>query len=158
MQRTLLSTLAAAALPALATAQTAGFTFQKLAPHAYQFTDTSSAGATQWAWDFDGDGAVDSTGQNPTWTFPGAGVYPVTLTTTFAAGSASSTETVFDEHIEMPSFTNTFTSASSTRDALRPFVEDIDFVSDDPDVEDGVERVLIALMTVVSTPDYLVQK
>jgi PKD repeat protein len=42
------------------------------------FTDTS-VGATSWLWDFDGDGVVDSTIQNPTWT-PGAGSYNVELT------------------------------------------------------------------------------
>ena len=45
---------------------------------AVTFTDTS-VGATSWQWDFDGDGIVDDTTQNPTWT-PGAGSYNVALT------------------------------------------------------------------------------
>jgi PKD repeat protein len=43
-----------------------------------QFSD-ASIGAVAWTWDFDGDGVVDSTQQNPAWTF-GAGSYNVTLT------------------------------------------------------------------------------
>ncbi|MCB9335882.1 MAG: PKD domain-containing protein [Flavobacteriales bacterium] len=43
------------------------------------FTDASSAGVDSWNWDFDNDGIVDNTTQNPSYTFPGVGTYPVNL-------------------------------------------------------------------------------
>ena len=42
------------------------------------FTDTSTGSPTTWAWDFNNDGTIDSTGQNPTNTFA-AGAYTVKL-------------------------------------------------------------------------------
>ncbi|MBL8753685.1 MAG: PKD domain-containing protein [Planctomycetes bacterium] len=45
------------------------------------FTSTPS-GITSWAWDFDGDNVVDSTAQNPTFTYTTCGDFNVTLTTT----------------------------------------------------------------------------
>lgn len=45
---------------------TAGFTYNLIAPpNVFQFTDTSTPAANAWAWDFDNDGIVDSTAQNP---------------------------------------------------------------------------------------------
>jgi PKD repeat protein len=49
---------------------TPGFTWRMVAPRTLQFTDTSTPPATSWAWDFDGDHVIDSTVQNPTWTYP----------------------------------------------------------------------------------------
>ncbi len=49
------------------------------APLTVQFTDTSSSGITGWQWDFNNDGIVDSTTQNPSWTFNRAGFYSVKL-------------------------------------------------------------------------------
>ena len=51
-----------------------------------QFNDTSSYAAT-WAWDFDNDGTVDSTEQNPAFTYSNSGSYTVKLTVTNVAGS-----------------------------------------------------------------------
>lgn len=47
------------------------------------FTDTSTPGSiSAWSWDFNGDGIEDSNLQDPSYTFPGAGTYPVTLIVT----------------------------------------------------------------------------
>ena len=51
------------------------------APLTVQFND-QSAGATSWAWDFNNDGVVDSTVQNPSYQYPAAGIYTVKLTAT----------------------------------------------------------------------------
>ncbi|MDI6876038.1 MAG: PKD domain-containing protein [Methanomicrobiales archaeon] len=60
------------------------------APMTVQFTDQSSGvGITSWAWDFENDGTVDSTEQNPSHTYDTAGTYSVNLTVTNAAGSDS---------------------------------------------------------------------
>ena len=52
------------------------------------FTNASTPGAivANWEWDFDGDGNVDDTSQNPTNTF-GVGTHPVRLTVSDAVGN-----------------------------------------------------------------------
>jgi predicted outer membrane repeat protein len=62
-----------------------------VAPLTVQFTDFSSGSITAWQWDFDNDGNVDSTGQNPVHTYSTAGIYAVALTVSGPAGSASVT-------------------------------------------------------------------
>ena len=49
-------------------------------PLVVTFTNTSSGGVTNWAWDFNSDGVIDSTEQNPTTVFAESGGYTVTLT------------------------------------------------------------------------------
>jgi PKD repeat protein len=64
-----------------------------LIPLNVQFTDLSTGdGITNWAWDFDSDGTVDSTAQNPTWNYTNAGTYTVSLTVTNAGGSNTKTK------------------------------------------------------------------
>lgn len=46
---------------------------------ATNFADVSLGGADAWNWDFDNDGIVDNTTQNPSYTFPSAGTFPVNL-------------------------------------------------------------------------------
>ena len=48
----------------------ASFTMQNMGGGVFQFTDTSVPTPTAWTWDFDGDNVIDSTLQNPTWTYP----------------------------------------------------------------------------------------
>lgn len=63
-------------------------------PLAVQFTDQSfssaSGGITSWAWDFDNNGVVDSTAQNPQYTFTSCGIYDVRLTVTDGVNPADS--------------------------------------------------------------------
>jgi PKD repeat protein len=63
------------------------------APLAVAFTDTSSGSPTSWAWDFQNDGTVDSTAQNPTFTYTTPNSYTVKLTVSNTAGSNSLTKT-----------------------------------------------------------------
>jgi PKD repeat protein len=65
------------------------------APLAVQFTDQSTGQVTSWAWDFENDGIIDSTEQDPTWIYNSAGTYTVNLTVTNAAGSDSEVKTDF---------------------------------------------------------------
>jgi len=46
------------------------------------FTDQSTGNVTGWAWDFNNNGTIDSTRQNPTYFYDGNGTYSVTLTVT----------------------------------------------------------------------------
>lgn len=58
-----------------------------------QFTDLSTGDVTGWAWDLNGDGAVDSTAQNPAYTYSRDGLYTVTLIVT----SANCSDTIIKE-------------------------------------------------------------
>ena len=64
------------------------------APLAVNFTDQSTGSPTSWEWDFDNDGTVDATVQNPEYTFQNAGTYTVSLTV--SDGTSSDTETKTD--------------------------------------------------------------
>jgi PKD repeat protein len=57
------------------------------APLAVRFTDTSTGNPDAWSWDFDNDGIIDSTEQNPVHTYTLPGSYSVTLTVTNAGGN-----------------------------------------------------------------------
>jgi PKD repeat protein len=73
----------------------AGFTADVTvgAPPLYvYFTDQSTGQINQWAWDFDNDGTVDSTEQNPSHTYSTAGAYTVSLTVTGHGGSDMETK------------------------------------------------------------------
>jgi PKD repeat protein len=62
------------------------------APLTAQFSDLSTGSPISWAWDFTGDGSVDSTQQNPLYTFSTPGTYTVKLTATNSYGSTSETK------------------------------------------------------------------
>lgn len=47
-----------------------------------KFTDLSQGNITSWSWDFDNDGVIDSTEQNPIHSYTRNGDYTVTLTIT----------------------------------------------------------------------------
>ncbi|KKG15832.1 cell surface protein [Methanosarcina sp. 2.H.T.1A.6] len=49
------------------------------APLAVQFTDLSSNNPTAWEWDFNSDGKIDSTEQNPVYVYKAPGTYSVIL-------------------------------------------------------------------------------
>ena len=59
-------------------------------PLTVDFTDNSTSydGISAWEWDFNNDGTVDSTAQNPTHTYIGDGTYSVTLNVSEADGSS----------------------------------------------------------------------
>jgi len=57
-----------------------------------QFTDLSTGDPTAWSWDFDNDGVVDSTAQNPTHAYTAEGIYTVSLIVTNSAGSDTETK------------------------------------------------------------------
>ncbi len=59
---------------------------------ATMFNDISTPVGTvnTWNWDFDNNGTIDNTTQNPTYTFPAAGTYPVKLQVAGTAGACPS--------------------------------------------------------------------
>jgi PKD repeat protein len=68
------------------------------APLMVQFTDESTGVVTGWAWDFNNDGHIDSTIQNPSHTYQDPGTYSVNLTVTGPGGRDSK---VLDEYISV---------------------------------------------------------
>lgn len=74
----------------------------------YTFSDLSTGGATNWAWDF-GDGGT-STSQNPLHQFTSTGLYTVCLTTTNSTGCANSICSILDVNVtEFINIPNVFT-------------------------------------------------
>ncbi len=65
------------------------------APLGVQFTDASSGGPTAWQWDFQDDGTVDSTQQNPSFVYANPGTYSVKLTVSNASGDDSVTKSSY---------------------------------------------------------------
>ena len=63
------------------------------APLTVRFTDSSIHTPTSWAWDFDNNGVVDSTCQNPTFTYSTPDTYSVKLTVTNSLGTDEVTKT-----------------------------------------------------------------
>lgn len=62
-------------------------------PLTVAFTDASTGSVTGWAWDFDNDGNVDSTAQNPSYQYTTAGYKTVKLTVTGPLGSDDEVKT-----------------------------------------------------------------
>lgn len=63
------------------------------APLSVQFTDESSGLPTGWEWDFDNNGTVDSTAQNPNFVFEAPGLYTVRLVARNANSNGTKIET-----------------------------------------------------------------
>jgi len=66
------------------------------APLTVEFTDlsTSSPGTiNSWQWDFNDDGIIDATEQNPSWTYTETGKYTVSLTVSDGTNTSSFTKT-----------------------------------------------------------------
>jgi len=73
------------------------------APLTVQFTDLSTAEnttITSWEWDFNDDGSIDSTEQNPSWIYNSNGTYTVSLT--ISNGHIFDTETKEDYITVLP--------------------------------------------------------
>jgi PKD repeat protein len=86
---------------------TAGFTYVLATPpNVFQFTDTSTPAATAWAWDFDNDGIVDSTLQNPTATLPLCAASAVKLTATRNCRSDDVIQSLFLSPTNLTTLTN----------------------------------------------------
>ena len=66
-------------------------------PLTVQFTNKSTGEISHWEWDFDTDGTVDSTQQNPSHTYYTAGKYTVCLKVTGPGGSDTQTKTNYIE-------------------------------------------------------------
>lgn len=71
-------------------------------PLTVDFIDQSSGEPTDWYWDFNNDGIVDSTSKNPSYTYSANGDYTVKLTVTNAGGSDSETKAAYIRVSDVP--------------------------------------------------------
>lgn len=71
-------------------------------PLMVSFTDLSTGSPTSWAWDFTNDGTVDSTLQNPVYTYSTPGTYSVKLTATNSSGSGFLVKIAYIEVTTVP--------------------------------------------------------
>ncbi|HNX29363.1 MAG TPA: S-layer homology domain-containing protein [Syntrophomonadaceae bacterium] len=83
------------------------------APLSVKFTDKSANSPSEYEWDFDNDGKVDSTDQNPSFKYSEPGVYTVCLT---AANSIGSDEMVKADYITVREKPSTKTLFNGTVD------------------------------------------
>lgn len=71
-------------------------------PIEVQFTDLSEGDIDTWEWDFDDDRLVDSTLQNPRYTYDNPGTYTISLTVSGPGGSNSETKIAYLEFAPHP--------------------------------------------------------
>lgn len=73
-------------------------------PVTIQFTDHSRYEPQSWAWDFNGDGIIDSTERNPSWYYTNTGNYTVSLTVSndFGTGGRSVSTITRTNFIQLP--------------------------------------------------------
>jgi subtilisin family serine protease/PKD repeat protein len=78
------------------------------APITVQFYDASENIAQQWWWDFNGDGIIDATNQNPRYTYTGSGTFSVTLAVSnnFGLGGQSGSRLTKGNYIVVPDVEN----------------------------------------------------
>ena len=74
------------------------------APEDIQFTDLSTGNVTSWQWDFNDDGVLDSTLQNPLQTFINPGNYTVSLVVAGEGGNDTEVKTEYIVITPCPKF------------------------------------------------------
>jgi PKD repeat protein len=65
------------------------------APLTVSFSDLSVGNPTSWEWDFDNDGVIDATSQNPTFTYPKSGTYTVKMLVSKTGSSDTEVKTAY---------------------------------------------------------------
>jgi PKD repeat protein len=100
-------------------------------PLSVAFSNASTAPSTAWAWDFQNNGSVDSTAENPTFVYTAAGTYTVKLTITTATGPLTKTVTnmitVNTPLCIVPSFNGTSSSTAQATWTAAGFTTMVDF-------------------------------
>jgi PKD repeat protein len=84
-----------------------------------QFTDLSTGNITNWQWDFNNDGTVDSTDQNPQYTYSDAGNYTVNLTVIGNNGNDTEVKKDYIKAIPCPGVANFIAEPTSGRSATK---------------------------------------
>ncbi len=102
----------------VASSPSAGFTVSNntgCAPFAVQFSNTSSANATSYEWQFPGGNPSSSSAQNPpSISYDVPGTYTVTLTASNSAGSSTFTQSIVATPGPSANFTSTVSGLAAT--------------------------------------------
>lgn len=96
-----------------------------LVPFTVQFTNTTTGTnvSVSYEWDFNGDGTVDSTDVNPSYTYANTGTYSVSLTVVNTGGRITTTATNYIIAYSIPPTSLSGTSVNSI--GLRMAVYDV---------------------------------
>lgn len=94
-----------------------------IAPLQVVFSDASSGAPTTWQWDFDNDGTVDSTEQNPTFVYTAPGTYTVRLTASNGVSEGTKTATDFVIAVTVPDADFTIAPPSGAAPLLVTFTD-----------------------------------
>ncbi len=95
------------------------------------FTDTSTGTVSSWAWDFENDGTVDSTAQNPSHVYTTPGVYSVKLVASGPGGT--------DDEVKVGFITSV---ASSLQVTIEP-AKDTSMYSENPGNSNGAATQMV---------------
>jgi len=96
-------------------------------PLTVYFTDLSTGNPTEWAWDFNNDGVIESHDQNPKYPYTVPGMYTVSLNATNEGGSNTNTKSGYIVVDEVPGPVADFTA--SPRSGTRPLTVDFSDLS-----------------------------
>jgi PKD repeat protein len=117
-----------------------------IAPLTVNFTDQSTGSPTSWNWDFNNDGTVDATTQNPSYTFTNLGSYTVKLTASKTGATDSYISTIFaGGYASLPfneNFENQWIDRDDNRDVPSPYVKNTPATGDNSwsSFDDGSAR------------------
>ncbi len=73
---------------------------------AIEFIDSSEGSPVDWEWDFDNNSVIDSTFQNPLYSYSSSGSYTVTLIASDSDGSGTISQNIVIHETPLPSFTS----------------------------------------------------
>lgn len=123
-------------------------------PLSVQFTDVTPLNVTEWQWDFNNDGVIDSYEQNPIWTYIFPGSYTVTMNICTADASYTETKETFINVGLDPSLTKYIPTQYSTIQAAINAANDGDYII----VADGTyfENLLIEGKSITLASYYFV--
>ena len=109
-------------------------------PLEVQFTDQSKGEISDWEWDFDNDGTVDSTAQNPSHTYDTIGEYTVSLEVSGPDGTDTETKVNYIEVAYETEFTLRLTHITPPESPLGQIAQEFaDLVNEETDGRVEVE-------------------
>ena len=119
------------------------------APLTVNFTDESIYHPQTWKWDFNNDGTIDSTEQNPSFLYTEAGSYSVKLTVENNIAGTSSSDTIIKTNLivlaaKINNITNHYVSPNGTHSyPFKNWIEAATNIQDAADVAESGHNIII---------------